>query len=84
MLTWYEINAYSESVYCLSLSFIYILIHGAVVMGILWGKLTPVTGVFRVTKIRENTTQKIHRCTQESHYPLHIGTPSSMDTNLPY
>ena len=47
----------------LCLFFIFILIHGAMVMGIYWGKLTPVTVMFRVTKIRENTTQRIHTCT---------------------
>ena len=48
----------------LCLIFIFILIHGAVVMGIFGGTLTPVTVMFRVTKIKENTTQKIHTHTQ--------------------
>ena len=61
----------------LCLIFIYILIHGAVVMGIFWGTLTPVTVMCRVTKIKENTTQKIHTHTQRiilfiAHRDAHI------------
>ena len=64
----------------LCLIFIYILIHGAVVMGIFGGTLTPVTVMCRVTKIKENTTQKIHTHThthKESYYSLHIETHTS-------
>ena len=43
------------------------------VMGILRGKMTPVTVLFMVTKIEKNTTQKSHTH-KESHCSLHTET----------
>ena len=44
------------------------------VIGNFGGKLTPVTVMFRVTNIEENTKQKHPQTHEESHYSLHTET----------
>ena len=56
-----------------TLIFIYILIHGSWCWEIWGGELTPVTVMFGVPSIQENTTQKIHTH-RKTHYSLYIQT----------
>ena len=44
------------------------------VIGNFGGKLTPVTVMFRVTNIEENTKQQHPQTHEESHYSLHTET----------
>ena len=65
-------SMYTVNVY--TLIFIYIFIHGAEVMGILGGKLTPVTVMFKSDINQGNHNTKNSYTHKESYYSLHKET----------
>ena len=48
-----------------------------------WGKLTPVTVMFRMTNIEENTKQKHPQTYEKSHYSLHTETHTQSHGHKP-
>ena len=65
-------SMYTVNVY--TLIFTYILIHGAEVMGIFGGKLTPVTVMFKGDINQGNHNTKNSYTQKESYCSLHIET----------